>query len=88
MTQRLDGYILNDIGTARLKKLEKEKEVKTEKENLEMQKLRTEVLNLTNVLFDYPTTKWRAKYSFWLSILAVIIAGLVLLLKWIQPESG
>lgn len=84
----VDGFILNHIGRTRFEKLKKEKELKIERENLEMQKLRTEVENLTNIIFDYPTTKWRAKYSFYLSILAVIIAGLVLLLRWIQPNSS
>jgi len=84
----IDGFILNHTGKTRFEKLKREKELKVEKENLEMQKLRIEVVNLTNILFDYPTTKWRAKYSFYLSILAVIIAGLVLLLRLIQPKSG
>jgi len=83
----IDGYILNHAGVTRFEKLKKEKELKTERENLEMQKLRTEVENLTNIVVDYPTTKWRAKYSFYLSILAVVIAGLLLLLRWIQSKN-
>ncbi|WP_462219693.1 hypothetical protein [Ferruginibacter sp.] len=57
-----------------------------EKENLQMQKLRSDVIDITNKLSDYKKTQDRAKMSFYLSILAVILAALTILLKFIQSK--
>ena len=83
----IDGYILNEAGKARFEKLKKEKELKTERENLEMQKLRGEVRSLTNVLADYDTTKCRAKWGFIISIITVLIAALAILISLMKHKS-
>ena len=83
----IDGYILNEAGKARFEKLKKEKELKTERENLEMQKLRGEVRSLTNVLADYDTTKCRAKWGFIISIITVLLAALAILISLMKHKS-
>lgn len=52
-----------------------------EKENLEMQKLRTDVQLITNQLADYTKTRRNAKWALILSICSVAISLLALLKK-------
>lgn len=83
----IEGYILNDAGKLRFQKLKKEKELKTERENLEMQKLRGEVESITNILFDYDTTKARAKWGFIMSVISVILAALAVLVSILKDKQ-
>lgn len=75
------GFVLNDTGKTRFEKRTKEKELEVEKQNLEMQKLRTEVRHLTDVLFDYDTTKFRAKWGFYGAIVTVILTAIGILIQ-------
>jgi len=52
----------------------------------EMQKLRGEVEDLTNRLFDYKTTKNRAKNSEIIAILALILTAIGLMIQWITRK--
>jgi len=51
-----------------------------------MQKLRGEVEDLTNRLFDYKTTKNRAKNSEIIAILALILTAIGLMIQWITRK--
>lgn len=81
--------LLNEYGSysSFLSHLQNEKEnkrVKTEeRENLEMQKLRGEIDDLTNRLFDYDAVKSRSIRSDRLSIAAIILTAIGLLLQWL-----
>lgn len=74
------GFVLNETGKTRFEKRTKDKELEVEKQNLEMQKLRTEVRHLTDVLFDYDTTKFRAKWGFYGAIATVILTAISIFL--------
>lgn len=73
---------LKNSNTARItkvgiKKLEEEKEKMLRKEkikNLKIQQLEIDVINLTNLVADYPKTKRNASNSFKISIVSVIAA--------------
>jgi hypothetical protein len=71
-----------------LESLNQKSERLQEKENLEMQKLRAEVEKLVNDLGDYPTTKKRARISYGISILSILLAATALLLPWLCKKSG
>ena len=77
----IDGFILNETGKSRFEKRKREKELQAEKQNLEMQKLRAEVESITNVLFDYDTTKFRAKWGFYGAIATVILTAIGILIQ-------
>jgi hypothetical protein len=82
----IDGYILNHTGKVRFEKLKKERELKAEKEILEMQKLRGDVDALANILIDYDATKSRAKWGFIISIITVIVVVLTLIVRLTQGK--
>ncbi len=59
-----------------------------ERENLEMQKLRGEIDDLTNRLMDYDNVKSRSVRSDRLAILAIILTAIGLLLQWLTYRNG
>ena len=71
---------------AKIKSIESVDPLAEEKSNLEMQKLRGEVEDLTNRLFDYKTTKNRAKNSEIIAILALILTAIGLMIQWITRK--
>ena len=72
--------------------VEKEKAIQRtkaeERETLEMQKLRGEVDDLTNRLFDYDDVKSRSIRSARLAIAAIILTAIGLLLQWLIYKNG
>jgi hypothetical protein len=54
-----------------------------EKENLEMQKLRTEVQVLVDTLADYPNVKRKANWSFNIAIISLITTVIATIIAWI-----
>jgi hypothetical protein len=75
-----------------ISQVEKEKTIQRtkaeEKETLEMQKLRGEVDDLTNRLFDYDNVKSRSIRSDRLAIAAIILTAIGLLLQWLIYKNG
>lgn len=85
--------LLNKYGSYSnyLSQVEKEQAIQRtkaeEKENLEMQKLRGEVDDLTNRLFDYDDVKSRSIRSDRLAIAAIILTAIGLLLQWLIHKN-
>jgi hypothetical protein len=67
---------------------EKNQRAIEEKENLEMQKLRGEVDDLTNRLIDYDDVKSRSIRSDRLAIAAIILTAIGLVLQWLIYKNG
>ncbi len=65
---------ITDIGRKKLEE-EKEKLLRKEKiENLKIQQLEVDVMNLTNLVADYPKTKSNASNSFKISVVSALAA--------------
>ena len=60
---------------------------KTQLEKVEEEKLNLDVDKLRNEYFDYPTTKFRAKWGFIISIITVILAALAVLVSLIKDKQ-
>lgn len=84
----IHGYILNDLGKSRFEKLKIEKELKEEKEIYEMQKLRTEVQHLTDIVVDYPKTKSNANKALTVAIIAAIGTVLGIIVQIVLSPSA
>ena len=51
---------------------------------IEEERLKLDVDKLRNEFFDYPETKWKAKWGFIISVITVIIAALAVLVSIIK----
>jgi len=64
------------------KKWKAQKDLKEEKENLELQQLRGAVELITNQLTDYAEVKTAARDANRISVIAIIVTAIGLLLQW------
>lgn len=88
----LDKYLSYSNYVKQLQKQEVIQRTKLEeRENLEMQKLRGEVDDLTNRLLDYDSTKKRSVRSEWIAIVSASIAAITLIIsmiQWLSHKNG
>jgi len=74
-------FIMSGGYSAALRSREMINEKIEEKENLELQKLRTEVSLITNQLVDYDKVKKTSQNANWIAILAIIVSLLAIVLE-------
>lgn len=82
------GYILNSLGKSRFEKLKREKDLKVNRDNLEMQKLRGDVDIITNTLVDYDKVKGRLNRTEIVAWLSAVLLLLDLILQAKGCKSG
>jgi len=59
---------------------------KSQLDILEEERLKLDVDKLRNEFFDYPETKWKAKWGFIISVITVILAALAVLVSIIKEK--
>lgn len=76
-----NGFLISDFGREALKREEDVRSKQNEKKDLELQKLRSENLKLTNELIDYEKIKQQRNILFFISVALFLTAIVTVILK-------